>query len=189
MMPITTRALLGIGFAATLAACAAPPLRLYTLGYATDDPAVVQPSPAHTLEITRIVLPDYLDTQDMIVRQGAVIRRSPSGRWAERLSSGMAELVSSTLRQRYPQIDIATRPLPVPAPARLDITIQRFDVMEDGHVALDASWALIPLDPKVPITRQNIRVRQNGPVQSDQDLATLMRSAVQALAQQISLPQ
>ncbi len=62
-------ALLAFGMTACLAACAAPPLKIYTL----DAPAVlVDTGPGQTqasLEVWRIVLPDYLDTQDIVLRE------------------------------------------------------------------------------------------------------------------------
>jgi len=171
-----------------LSACAAPPLKLYTLGYASDGAVMTPPRGAPSLQIAQVMLPDYLDTQDMVVRDDAVIHRSASGRWAERLSVGIGELVTSGLQARYPGIDIASQRLPVPADARLDINVERFDVTQDGRALLDATWSFAPMDPKQPIVRKRVHIEEHGSVGTDAGLAALMRRAVQDLGGQIALP-
>ncbi len=67
-LPRTTRTCV---VALLLASCAAPPLKLYTL----DAPAIATDSRplggrAAVIQIQRVTLPDYLDTQDILVRRG-----------------------------------------------------------------------------------------------------------------------
>ena len=41
---------------------------------------------AMVIEIRRVIVPDYLDLQDILVRDGSRLERSPRGRWASRFS-------------------------------------------------------------------------------------------------------
>ncbi|ANA14625.1 hypothetical protein CBI36_13530 [Acetobacter oryzifermentans] len=189
MFPPRRIALAFLGACTLLAGCASPPLRLYTLGM-PGDRDVQQPhlsTRLTTIEISRTVLPDYLDSQDMITRQGEEVIRSPRSRWATRLSLGITDLVTNEIASSHPNELITDQPLADAANMRVQINVSRFDVNVDGQAVLDANWAVIPRDPKKPLIRNRAHLTATGSVSTDADTASLMRNLVIQLADQVNL--
>ncbi|MFT8591185.1 MAG: PqiC family protein [Acetobacter orientalis] len=181
-----------LGGCTLLSGCASPPLRLYTLGMPSDQN--VQPphlsARAQTVQIARIMLPDYLDTQDMVIRNGEEILRSPKSRWATRLSVGITDLITNEIATFHPTLLITDQPLADAATLRIQVNVSRFDVDTDGQAVLDAYWAIMPQDPQQPLIRERAHLTANGSVASDADMAALMRKLVIMLADKVnaSLP-
>ncbi len=171
--------------AACLAACAAPPLKVYTL----DAPAIlVDSGPAQTqasLEVWRIVLPDYLDTQDIVLRDGSQINRSSHARWASRLSIGATDLITARLAAARPDLFITDQPLASPARYRLLINISRLDVSWDGTASLAADWTIVPRDERRPELHDRTAFALTGPVQTDADIVALTNAVLDELAVRI----
>lgn len=182
-----------LGACALLSGCASPPLRLYTLGMPSDQD--VQPphlsARAQTVQIARVVLPDYLDTQDMVIRNGEEILRSPKSRWATRLSLGITDLITNEISTFHPTILITDQPLADAANLRVQVNVSRFDIDTNGQAVLDAYWAVMPQDPHQPLIRDRAHLTATGSVGSDSDMAGLMRKLVIMLADRVnaSLPQ
>jgi|ERR1700722_12207173 len=178
-------ALLVFGMIAGLAACAAPPLKVYTL----DAPSVlVNTSPAQTpasLEVWRIVLPDYLDTQDIALREGSLINRSSHARWASRLSIGATDLITARLAAARPDLFITDQPLVSPARYRLFINISRLDVSQDGTASLAADWTIVPRDERRPELHDRTVFALTGPVKTDADVVALTNEVLDELAVRI----
>ncbi|WP_278368509.1 membrane integrity-associated transporter subunit PqiC [Acetobacter orientalis] len=181
-----------LGACTLLSGCASPPLRLYTLGMPSDQN--VQPphlsARAQTVQIARIMLPDYLDTQDMVIRNREEILRSPKSRWATRLSVGITDLITNEIATFHPTLLITDQPLADAATLRIQVNVSRFDVDTDGQAVLDAYWAIMPQDPQQPLIRERAHLTANGSVASDADMAALMRKLVIMLADKVnaSLP-
>ncbi|MFT8783962.1 PqiC family protein [Acetobacter syzygii] len=172
----------------SLAGCASPPLRLYTLGV-PPDANVTEPhlsSRTATIAISRVILPDYLDSQDIITRQGEEILRSSRARWASRLSLGVTDLLTNELSNKRPTELITDQPLADVATMRVQIDISRFDVAANGVATLDATWAVLPRDPNLPLTRERAHLVANGSVSTDADVAALMRELVIRLADRVN---
>lgn len=171
-----------------LSGCASPPLRLYTLGVPSDA-NTIEPhlsSRAATIAISRVIMPDYLDTQDIITRQDEEILRSPRSRWATRLSLGVTDLLTNVLANKRPSELITDQPLADVATMRVQIDISRFDVDADGRATLDATWAVLPRDPNQPLTRERAHLVATGSVSTDADVASLMRDLVIRLADKVN---
>jgi uncharacterized lipoprotein YmbA len=176
---------LAFGMTACLAACAAPPLKVYTL----DAPAVpVDTGPAQTpasLEVWRIVLPDYLDTQDIVLREGSQINRSFHARWASRLSIGATDLITARLAAARPDLFITDQPLVSPARYRLFINISRLDVSGDGTASLAADWTIVPRDERRLELHDRTAFALTGPVKTDLDIVALTNEVLDRLAARI----
>ena len=188
-------ALPAMGVSLLLAGCAssAPPLNFYTLGTPNGPAAASLPSlSAHTptVQIARVVLPDYMDTQDMVLRDQEKIVRSDKGRWATRLSVGVTDLITNQIALSHPDELITDQPVPEAATWRVQINISRFDIDTHGQAVLDANWSVLPADMKQPIVKQRAHIVTSGSVSSDANVASLMRKLVVILAGQInsSLP-
>jgi uncharacterized protein len=171
-----------------MTSCASPPLSLYTLKPA-DAPAVTVPFSGRTpvIEIRRVVIPDYLDTQDILVRNGNILQRSAHGRWASRLSIEVTRYLTGLLATRRPNA-LITDQLPVSTPNdRIFITISNLDVTSAGLATLEADWTIEPQNPTQSIRRQRVRITANGPVSTDQDVVILMQAVLTQLADAIDI--
>jgi uncharacterized lipoprotein YmbA len=178
-----------------LASCAAPPLTLYTLaapdspggsGTAADArPLGKKPS---VIAVARVTIPDELDTEDIVVRDGSTLRRSRQGRWASRLSLGITDFVTQRLAARYPQALVTSRPLAESPSDRVLINVGRLDVSTDGVATLDADWLVVPLDTSTPTRRDRAHVSATGPVATDQDVVRLVRLVLDKLAASVEIP-
>lgn len=170
-----------------LSACAAPPLTLYTLGA----PAVAvgaegNAATAPTLEVRRVALPDYLDSQDIVTRQGQVIARSGTGRWASRLSLGATDLIAARLAAARPDLFVTDQPAQGPVAWRLFVSISRLDVSAEGQAALAASWTIQPRNAALPEIRDRTALTLSGPTQTDADVVALTSRLLDALAARIA---
>jgi hypothetical protein len=169
-----------------LAACAAPKLTLYTLD--TAPPELLQPNkPRVVIAVARVTLPDELDTQDIVVRDGSTLRRSSLGRWASRLSLGITDRLTERLGKRYPDALVTDRPLAETPAERVVVNISRLDVTSAGETTLDADWVVVPRDPRRPTSRDRLHVTATGPVATDQDVVTLVGDLLDRLAAAINI--
>jgi len=94
------------------------------------------------VEVKRIQLPDYLDTTDILERRGNQLVPSATGRWGERLSTGMSRALIASLAARLPGT-IVTTTLPVGRAARqIVVDVAAFDATAAHQVVLVASWTI-----------------------------------------------
>ncbi|GBQ07564.1 PqiC family protein [Acetobacter cerevisiae] len=171
-----------------LTSCASPPLRLYTLGMPSDQDAR-QPhlsARATTIEISRTVIPDYLDSQDIVLRNGEEIVRSPKSRWATRLSLGITDLITNQIAVSHPNELITDQPLADAATLRVQVNISRLDVDANGSAVMDANWAVLPQDPNKPLIRDRVHLSETGDVSTDAAIAALMRKMIIELANHVN---
>jgi len=172
-----------------LSCCAAPPLAIYTLGTPADASRIVSlgRNPV-VIAVSRVSVPDELDTEDMIVRDGSTLRRSVAGRWASRLSLGITDRVTERLAARRPDALVTDRPLTETPAYRVLINIGRLDVTTGGVATLDADWLIVPRDGAAPARRDRGHFVATGPVATDQDTVTLIGVVLDRLAAAIVLP-
>ncbi|HWJ35372.1 MAG TPA: PqiC family protein [Steroidobacteraceae bacterium] len=122
-----------------------PPPSLYVLSdpgdSAMDANAVVA---APVLQLQPVLIPDYLDTTDIDLRVGPhELQASRTGRWGERLSTGITHALRADLAARLP-VDSVVLALPAEKSARqILVTVDAFDVWADGHCVLIANWSLL----------------------------------------------
>ncbi|EHH69655.1 PqiC family protein [Gluconobacter morbifer] len=187
VLPLTVSAFMLV----TLSGCASPPLRFYTLGapaISHDDSTL--PANAPVIAIARVNLPDYLDTQDMIVRDGSQLERSASGRWGSRLSQGITDLITAHLAKSWPSCLVTTQSQSITTPdVRLVINITRLDLDSQGQGTLEADWAFVPRDENHPVLKNRGIFSVRGAVSSDMENADLTRNLVQQLASRLAQTQ
>lgn len=174
--------------AVLLCACGAPPLTLYTLGTpaTATDSAPLARKPL-VIAVARVSLPDELDTDAIVVRDGSTLRRSMRGRWASRLSLGITDRLTERLARQRPSALVTDRPLTETPSYRVLVNIQRLDVSAAGRVTLDADWAIIPRDSTAPTRRDRGHFTASGPVATDQDVVTLVETVLDQLAGAIDI--
>lgn len=183
-----------IGVAA--ASCASPPVTLYALGAsggeASDGDGAVALRPGSTvIELARVTLPDYLDTQDILVRRGSVLASSHTGRWASRLSLGATDLLAARLARTRPGALVTGQPQTTTPTYRLVVNISRFDVALQadgaGRGTLDADWLIVPRDATLPTLRDRVSLEATGAVGSDQGVVSLETTLLSRLADAIDI--
>ncbi|ATU71683.1 hypothetical protein SXCC_01762 [Gluconacetobacter sp. SXCC-1] len=177
--------------AAMLSACSSAPVRFYTLGapavavgaQGTGTTAITDSTPV--IEVERTRLPDYLDSQDIMVRNGHEIERSGLGRWASRLSVGATDLITARLAQKWPDLFVTDQPQPDRPTWRLQLNISRLDVSRDGQSALNADWAIIPQDPRAAILRNRTSIVMNGNTANNANIASVTENLLNELTSRI----
>jgi len=185
------RGLAGLALAVVLslpaASCAPPPLAVYTL----EPPprGHVPPLTGRTIviEVSRVAVPDYLDTQDIVVRNGNSLQRSPRGRWASRFSLIATHYVTGLLAARRPGALVTDQPQAETPNDRIQISISTLDVASTGVATLDANWTIVPRNTAQPMTRQRGHFTATGPAATDKDVVALVQSVLQKLSAAIDI--
>jgi uncharacterized protein len=176
-----------------LASCgSSPPPRTYVLSTPVEPVArVVSEVGRPVLELPRVSLPDYLDTTDIVLRDGRnELKVSQTGRWGERLSVGITDALSADLRQRLPGFLVArTSPSGMPA-RRLLVNVEAFDIGPDGRCVLTARWTIVRDDRRGDAAAQRDTIvteaARTGDGISDVAVAAAMAVAIEQLADRIA---
>jgi uncharacterized protein len=182
-----------VSTAVALASCAAgPPLTLYTLSDGSTSPEgsitpadPPAPSGAPVIEIARVSLPEYLDSEDLIVRQGDVLERSRTGRWASRLPVAATDLLTTQLAMRRSDAWITDQPQARPPDYRLIIRIDRLDITSSGTGLVEAHWEIVPRGASQEVIRRRAQFSMTGAVGSDEAVVQLERRLLDRLASEI----
>jgi uncharacterized lipoprotein YmbA len=184
-----------MGWAAilVLAGCGgSPPPRVYVLNPPVDPvPRASLASGRPVLELQRVTVPDYLDSTDMMVRDGRnELKVSTTGRWGERLSRGVEDTLETALDHRLPGYLIVHRSSAGDRPVRhLLVDVDAFDIRADGTCVLTARWTLLGGDRRTIIARRDSFVSHaavTGGGISDAAQAATMAAAVEQLANSIA---
>jgi uncharacterized lipoprotein YmbA len=109
-------------------------------------------APKPRLEVRRILVPDYLDSTDILTRSGnEELKVSATGRWGERLSQGLTHAVGADLAARMPRVSIV-QDGSTDAQRQLRITINSLDLWPDGRCVLAASWSIVDPGSAIAVT-------------------------------------
>jgi len=132
-----------------MTACSSgPPLHTFVL---TPPAAPIAPVPdtaslTERILIRRVIVPDYLDTTDILMRDGTnEVKVNGTGRWDERLSQGLTRALAADLAARLPS-DAVVLDTSSPAQQQVLITVNSLDLWPDGRCVLAASWTILDRD-------------------------------------------
>jgi uncharacterized lipoprotein YmbA len=176
-----------------LATCAPPPLTVYTL----DVPLAARAAapggtPVVVIAVARVTIPDELDTEDLVVRDGSTLSRSRQGRWSSRLSLGITARLTGRLAERYPQALVTDRPLTETPTDRVLVNIGRLEVTTAGAASMDADWLVVPRDTAAPSRRERAHITAQGATTgaagTDAGVVALLGNMLDQLAAAIELP-
>jgi uncharacterized lipoprotein YmbA len=175
-----------------LAACGStPPIRIYLLTPPLQS-AASEPSPVVPVDrivMSRVRVPDYLDTTDILLRDGTrAVKVSETGRWGERLSHALTRALAADLGARLPgALDTFD---PSSTQRQVQVNVDALDLWPDGRCAMTATWTIV--DPAAPRAVANGTGRfaaapdGSSPDGADGRLVDSMAHAVGALADAIA---
>ena len=177
-----------------LAGCGLSPLpRFYVLGTpAEPNPAVANEVGRPVIELPTVALPDYLDSTDIVVRNGQnELTPSTTGRWGERLSLGITHALEGALARRMPGVLVTHTSMPGQVALTLLVNIVAFDVHPNGQCVLTARWMLAGDSGQPPRLSQQGTFVTKAPGSSgsipDAAIVAAMAASVDQLANRIAI--
>ena len=187
---MTIRSILAIWCVALLIGCGSSPApRIYVLSTpATPIGDVRLESGRPIVELKPVSLPDFLDTSDILIRNGRnELTVSETARWGERLSIGITHALAAALVSRMPGTTIVTTSL-YQRPIRvIRVEIEAFDVLPDGRCILVAHWVVDGPDRRAPAIaeRGSVTTQAMGGL-GDSAIVTAMSEAIDKLADYVA---
>jgi len=171
-----------------LPACrsAGPPKTLYVLGDpSATAPLSIRQTDLPILEVHRVLVPDYLDSTDILSRRANQLVPRRGSRWAERLSVGVMRSLTSALAARLPRmVVVAAQPFKAPQ-WHVFVDVETFEGRPDGRVTLAASWSIRDGAGTVLLS-QRTRIAETVAGRSDSALVAAMTRSIDALAADIA---
>ena len=180
---------MAVALVATLSGCGADPLRnVYVLGDAPPSrPADIPQLGKPLVEVKPTLLPDYLDTTDIVIRgRDRQLIASTTGRWGERLSIGVTHAVDLALAAKLPQFAVTDYPTDSTAWRQILIDIVAFETLADGNCVLDARWAIRSGRTGDPIDEQRAVFVTQVTAPGDVPIVAAMSRNVDMLAARIA---
>ena len=172
-----------------LSGCGTFPLpKTYILGdEAQPAPGVTDEAGLPHLELKTVMVPDYLDTTDILRRSGSnEVITSTTGRWGERVSIGITHALATDLAKRMPNIVIESQGAYESA-HRLLVDVQRFEIGEDSRCTLTARWRITTADNKVASNSEQGSFIVAATSTTDAAASVAMTSAIDQLAARIAV--
>lgn len=173
-----------------LAACGtggSPPVT-YVLGTPPAAQNNVEPLVGRpVLEVKPVLLPDYLDVSDIMVRRSEnMIAPSPTGQWGERLSVGATRALTSDLQERLSGV-LVTNTAPLDRPALQVIAeLETFEPQADGTVILVARWRLVNIASHRVLASERVSLTESNSGATDSAMAAGMSRALADLSAHIA---
>jgi uncharacterized lipoprotein YmbA len=164
---------------------------VYALSEALDAPLDTRTAVGRSeLQLHRVLIPDYLDTTSILLRDGThELHESSSGRWGERLSLGITRAVQADLADQLP-FNVITLARPAENSKRqILIDVAAFDVWRDGHCVLVANWKILDVNRTVVLAASRgtfITPPARAANPTDTAVVLGMADAVKQLAQSIA---
>jgi uncharacterized lipoprotein YmbA len=142
------------------------------------------------LQLQRVLVPDYLDTTDILLRVGThELHESTSGRWGERLSLGITRALRADLAGQL-ALDVTSASEPGANFARqILVNVDAFDVWNDGRCVLIADWTILDTDRRAVLATGRgafVTPPIRGRNPSDGEIVTGMADAVEQLSASIA---
>jgi hypothetical protein len=177
-----------------LAGCGSgTPRGIFVLSAPANDVAGVHAEDGRpVVDVRTVSLPDYLDTTDILRRDGRnELKASETGLWGERLSVGISDSLISSLTRRLPAVRVLHAPLPGQPARDVLVNVDAFDIRADGLCVLTARWTILRDDRRTVDTaeRGTFLTKAQGAAGSITDAAVVaaMADAVGQLADRIAV--
>lgn len=176
-----------------LAGCATrPDPKIYLLGTPAEPAAGVRNDIGRkVIELKRVLIPDHLDSTDILLRTGAnELKASETGIWGERLSVGITQALAGALARRFPSALVVARPPATPPTLQILVDVTALQADAGGDCVLSANWTVLrPRDnagtqQTVASAQGSFRTRADAP--GDAALVAAITGAINQLADQIA---
>lgn len=163
---------------------------IYSLDGATEAPTQSEAvAEGPVIQLQRVLIPDYLDTNDIVLRVGMhELHESATGRFGERLSLGITYALRSDLASRLPLYSV-TLAQSAEKPARqILVNVDAFDVWPTGRCVLVADWTILDASRRTLLAggRGTFTTAGIGANPGDGAIVTAMADAVRQLADRIA---
>ena len=169
--------------------CPGPPKREYVLGAAaaSNNTSSAVQTALPVVQIERVVLPDYLDSRDILTRSGGQIVASETGRWAERLSVGVSRALAAFLSMRLTHV-VVTSGQPIEPPfLRVLVDVLAFEATPSQQVVLTARWTITQgIGGKSLAVEQSTFKEPVVPAAGDSAIVAAMSLALENLADRMA---
>lgn len=168
--------------AVTLAGCASPRERLYTL-LGPEPPRAASGSHLHIV-VGPVTIPGAVDRPQLVVRQGATrLVALEQERWAEPLREAVPQLLAESVGERLPTAHVTTLSAAVPAAPdlRVMVDVTRLEAIPNQEVIVEARWSL--RSPQAKVTPEGTTVVRRPVHGGTREYATLVRAEAAALAE------
>jgi uncharacterized lipoprotein YmbA len=143
------------------------------------------------IQVPTVTLPDYLDTEDILLREGAHgLTASAGARWGERLSAGMTHALTAALVNRLSDYRVIPARPADPLARQVLVDVTAFDVGRDGRCELRASWTITTPGAVSPaLARQAVFVTPAAGAShaADATVVAAMAATVDRLADALAL--
>jgi uncharacterized lipoprotein YmbA len=160
----------------------------YVLGDAAPATDTTQPLVGrNVVYVQRVLVPDYLDTTDIQIRQTAnELKASKTGRWGERLSLGVTGAFARTLARLLPgDVVTAERPLD-PAWRQVLVNVETFEPRTDGSVVLVARWQVTDSGGHGALAGERVSLTAQAGGPGDAAIVAAMTGLVDQLATRVA---
>jgi uncharacterized protein len=167
-----------------------PRRHVYALEAALDTPTTADAAAGGPeLQLERVLVPDYLDTTDLLLRVGAhEIHESSTGRFGERLSLGITHALRSDLAAQLPANTITLAQPAQKSARQILVNVEAFDVRPSGRCVLVANWTILDGDRRLLTTGRGtfVTAPRGGDISGDAAIVSVMADAVGELAERIA---
>ena len=165
-----------------------PPRSTYVLGMLAPPVERTEPvSGRPVIEVRPILMPDYLDGTDILVRgAGNILQASTTGRWGERLSIGTTRALAEDLRERLPDFVITTSAPTVPSSCQLLLDFDSFEQYVDQPVLLIAEWHVLGPASSALLAGERTSITEEVKGSGDPAVVAAMSRALEKLADRIA---
>ena len=180
------------GLLVLLGCSSGPEPSLHVLGQpAAALASVVSETGRPVVELKPVSLPDYLNSTDILLRDGQnELKVSSTGRWGERLSLGVTRALADALARRLPRVTVLQSASDEAPAASVATNIEAFDIEPDGRCVLTARWTVIGQDRKAIVGGKRATIVTMVPRTkdgvSDTGIVTAMNEAMEQLASYIA---
>lgn len=136
--------------AALLAGCSSsPPARFYTLQPPANATAVSTERVGYQIEVVSVTVPEQVDQPQIMLRPeegSGPLTPIYSDRWSAPLSDEIRGALADTLVNTLGALDVRVLAPAAEVPVwRIQVDVQRFDMVSGGPARLDATWRIRPL--------------------------------------------
>lgn len=141
------------------------------------------------MQLQRVLIPDYLDTTDILLRVGAhELQESATARFGERLSSGITDALRSDLASQLPPYTIVLAQSSDGPARQIVVNVDAFDVWPTGRSVLVADWTLLDADRRTVLSvgRGTFTTAAADVNPGDGAIVSVMADAVRQLADRIA---